>query len=63
MTASTYVLIAKAARETGYSVKAIEMKIERGVWVEGREWRRAPDRHRLIDLRAVQSWIERGYNK
>jgi hypothetical protein len=49
-TAPTYVLIQKASEITGYSPKAIEVKIERGVWVEGREWVKAPDGRRLINM-------------
>lgn len=60
MTSSPYVLIPKAAEMTGYSVKAIERKIERGQWVEGREWRKAPDGRRLINMQGVISWVERG---
>ena len=40
---AAYVLIPKAADLTGFTVKAIERKIEEGVWLEGREYRRGPD--------------------
>jgi hypothetical protein len=53
-----YVLLPLANRVTGYSVKAMERKIERGDWVEGRVWRRAPDGHILIDLLGYQKWVE-----
>lgn len=32
-------MIPKAAELTGYSRRAIELKIARGVWVEGEVWR------------------------
>jgi hypothetical protein len=59
MTAASvrYVLIPKAAELTGYSVKAIERKIERGIWRQGIEWVKAPDGHRMIDLRAYERWV------
>lgn len=45
---------------TGYTVKAMERKIERGEWAEGREYRRAPDGHILIDLLGYEKWASKG---
>ncbi len=53
-----YVLLPLANLITGYSVKAMERKIERGDWVEGKVWRRAPDGRILIDLVGYQKWVE-----
>jgi hypothetical protein len=53
-----YVLLPLAAIVTGYTVKAIERKIERGDWLEGKVWRRAPDGRILIDLFGYQKWVE-----
>jgi hypothetical protein len=53
-----YVLLPLANVVTGYSVKAMERKIERGDWVEGKVWKRAPDGHILIDLVGYQRWVE-----
>jgi hypothetical protein len=36
-----YVRLPVFARETGYTEKAVRAKIQKGVWVEGREYRRA----------------------
>jgi hypothetical protein len=55
-----YVLIDKAAELIGYSRSAIEAKIARGQWVEGRQWVKAPDGHRMISLKGVQQWVEQG---
>lgn len=55
-----YVTIPVAAAMTGYSPKAIRRKIEAGVWLEGREFRRAPDGHVLISVKGYESWVERG---
>jgi hypothetical protein len=60
MEPAPYVLIPKAAEVTGYTVKAIERKIERGQWREGLEWRRAPDGRRMISLEGVKRWVEQG---
>ena len=43
---------------TGYTAKAIKRKIETGAWVEGREYRRAPDGHLLVDLVGYERWVE-----
>jgi len=53
-----YVTIALAAALHGYTVDAIETKIARGVWTEGREYRRAPDGRILVDMRGVERWVE-----
>jgi hypothetical protein len=55
-----YVTIPIAAAMTGYSPKAIRRKIEAGVWLEGREFRRAPDGHVLISVKGYELWVERG---
>lgn len=53
-----YVLIPKAAEITGYTRRAIEIKIAKGIWVEGREWVKAPDGHRLISIKGYAAWVE-----
>lgn len=55
-----YVLPAVAAAITGYTVKAIARKIERGEWLEGREWVKAPDGRRLISMKGYRQWAEKG---
>lgn len=42
----------------GYTEKAVERKIAERVWREGREYRRAPDGHIMIDLEGVKRWVE-----
>lgn len=58
--AARYVTIELASTITGFSPVAIRTKIHRGVWVEDREWVRAPDGRVLIDLRGYERWAERG---
>lgn len=53
-----YVLLPLANAITGYTVKAMERKIERGDWAEGKVWRRAPDGRILIDILGYQRWVE-----
>lgn len=38
-----YVVIKLAAELTGYTAKAIQRKIQDGVWPEGVMWKKAPD--------------------
>jgi hypothetical protein len=59
-TRAEYVTIPVAAAITGYTAKAIRRKIEAGVWLEGREFRRAPDGHVLISVKGYELWVERG---
>lgn len=53
-----YIRIAKFADETGYSVKAVEKKIEDGVWLEGTHYIRAPDRTIHMEMGAYYKWLE-----
>lgn len=43
---------------SGYTEKAIRRKIEEGHWLEGKQFRRAPDGHILIDLEGYYRWVE-----
>lgn len=53
-----YVRLSLAEALTGYTVKAMERKIERGDWVEGKVWKRAPDGRIVIDLSGYYQWVE-----
>lgn len=53
-----YVKPAKFEELTGYTVKAVQRKIEERVWREGKEYRRAGDGHILIDLEGYERWVE-----
>jgi hypothetical protein len=53
---SRYVLLNMAAQMTRYTVKAIDRKIERGDWIEGKVWLRAPDGRILIHVSGFQRW-------
>ena len=58
VTPARYVLLPVANAITGYSVKAMERKIERGDWPEGKLWKRAPDGRILIVMMGYQKWVE-----
>jgi hypothetical protein len=51
-----FVRIPLAAELTGYTADAIEMKIKRGVWLEGKEYIRAPDKSILVDMEGYERW-------
>ena len=53
-----YVTVGLAATLTGLSAGAIRKRIERGIWLEGRQFRRARDGRIWIDTKGVQEWIE-----
>ena len=55
-----YVTIERFHAITGYTVKAIERKIESGVWAEGGVVKKAPDGRRLISLEGYKRWVEGG---
>lgn len=55
-----YVQLSVAELLTGYTEKAMQSKIDTGVWLEGQVWRRAPDGRRLIDLKGFEYWVEGG---
>jgi hypothetical protein len=56
-----YVLLPLAEIITGYSVKAMERKIERADWIEGREWIRAPDNRVMLDVLGYEKWAVKRY--
>ena len=58
--AASYVTVALFANLSGYTPKAIRRRIERKIWLEGREYRKAPDGHVLVSLKGYQQWVERG---
>jgi hypothetical protein len=53
-----YLRPAKAAELLGMSKRAVERKIQRGTWREGKEYRRAPDGRLWINMEGVIKWIE-----
>lgn len=52
-----FVTIELASTITGLSKPAIRTKIARGVWVEGRQFVRAPDGHVMIDMKGYELWV------
>ena len=55
-----YKTIRSFSEGSGYSEKAVREKIFKGVWQQGREYRRAPDGRIMIDVQGVEKWVEKG---
>ncbi len=55
---SRWVTIALAASVTGLTEKAIRRKIQRGVWLLNRHWRKVDGRV-YINLVEYEKWVER----
>ncbi len=60
MAPARYVTIKGAAAAMGLSEGSVRKRIERGIWLEGKHWRKAPDQRIYVDLRAIEAWIESG---
>ena len=61
LTPARYVRVHLFEALTGYSAKAVERKIASGAWMEGREFKRAPDGHVLIDMKGYEQWVEKRF--
>ncbi len=55
---SKYRLLSKHSEATGYTVKAMERKIERGDWIYGREYLKAPDGRIHVIVIGYERWVE-----
>ena len=53
-----WVLLRKASAMTGYTTRALHGKIRRGKLQEGVHWIKAPDHHLMINMEALNQWIE-----
>lgn len=58
MSHARFVLLPLFEKLTGYTQKAVRRKIEDGVWVEGREYRRGPDGRIVVDMNGYTRWVE-----
>ena len=54
---SRFVTVELASHLTGLTQPAIRTKISRGVWLQGREYVRAPDGHVMIDIKGFEQWV------
>ena len=56
VTPARFVTIRLAEQLTGITEKAIRRKMERGIWLEGKHWRRA-DGGIFIDMKEFEQWV------
>lgn len=56
--AARYVTVKLYAHISGKTEGAIRKKIERGIWLEGRHYRRDPEGCIWINTTGVESWVE-----
>jgi hypothetical protein len=52
-----FVTIELYAVMSGLSEGAIRKRLERGIWVEGKQFRRAADGRVWIDTEGVEAWV------
>lgn len=57
VSAARFVTVELAATMTGLTQGAIRKRIERGVWLENKEWRRGPDERVWIDTKGIEAWV------
>lgn len=57
------VTIGRFAELTGYTAAAVNGKIARGDWLEGREYAKAPDGRILIILSGYEQWAQGKANR
>jgi hypothetical protein len=55
-----YQRISAFSQGSGLTEKAIRRKIEDGIWVEGREFIRAPDGCIYVSVKGFAAWMEKG---
>jgi hypothetical protein len=48
--------VKKFCEMTGWTEKAVSRKREEGVWIEGREYHKAPDGSIVIDILGYNKW-------
>ena len=53
-----WVLIPTFSTMTGYTDKAVRRKIEEGIWIEGKHYRRAPDGRITMNVPEYYRWVE-----
>ena len=53
-----YVTVELGATITGLSAGAIRKRMERGIWLENKHWRRSPDGRIWLDMEGIRKWVE-----
>ena len=53
-----WMLIPMFSSLTGYTEKAVRRKMEDGVWINGKHYRKAPDGRITMNLQEYYKWVE-----
>lgn len=53
-----WVLLPMFCSLTGYTEKAVRRKIEDGVWLQGKQFRKAPDGRITMNIQEYYKWVE-----
>jgi hypothetical protein len=53
-----WTLIPLFCQLTGYSEKAVRRKIEEGIWLQGKHYRKAPDGRITMNLQEYYKWVQ-----
>lgn len=48
----------KIAELTGLTVKAVEARREKGIWIDGVHWKKVSDGRIWFNTEAIEKWIE-----
>lgn len=48
----------KIAELTGLTLKAVEARREKGIWLEGVHWKKCPDGRIWFNTQAIDKWVE-----
>ncbi len=52
-----FVTVELAAAMMGLSEEAIRKRLQRGIWVEGKQFRKAADGRVWIDTEGIEAWV------
>jgi hypothetical protein len=53
-----WMLIPVFCNRTGYTEKAVRRKIQDGVWLRGKHYKKAPDGHVTMNIQEYYRWVE-----
>jgi hypothetical protein len=53
----TWVTARKLSELSGYSEEAIRQKKKKGIWAEGKHWRKAPDNRIVFNTKSIDEWL------
>ena len=55
--AARFVTVELAGTMMGLSADAVRKRMQRGVWVEGKHYRKTPDGRVWVDMEGIEKWV------